>query len=374
MENTVTSDVLYEKKAEKWINRQRILVFASPGISHIDRHLMKDLLSMMPHSRYGSKMEKKKKLFELNEICKSENCNKCILFEGRLRRDLYMWISNIKGGPSAKFLVESVFTLREMRLTGNCLKGSRPLLSFDENFNKYPHYAVLKELFIQVFGVPRYHPKSHPFVDHVITFSVLDNRIWFRNYQVLAEDGALIEIGPRFSLNPIKIFNDSFGGDTLWTNPTYISPAKYRQQLKKAAGEKYVSKKIAKEVKLETKAQCAESYATNPTDLVFSAEVPEEINEAFKKVPFTSLTTEEKKRELTKREILRMKQKLILKAQAKEQMKKELKKKKGGKLKLKKKNVKKNQKAKSQKAQAAKNAKKSTAKKTGKNRKPLKSK
>lgn len=90
-------------------------------------------------------------------------------------------------------------------MTGNCLKGSRPLLSFDPQFTKDAHYCLLKELLIQIFGVPKNHPKSQPFFDHVYTFMILDNRIWFRNYQILSEDGALAEIGPRFVLNPVSI-------------------------------------------------------------------------------------------------------------------------------------------------------------------------
>lgn len=89
-------------------------------------------------------------------------------------------------------------------MTGNCLRGSRPLLSFDPQFTKDPHYALLKELLTQTFGVPNHHPKSQPFFDHVYTFMILDNRIWFRNYQILSEDGALAEIGPRFVLNPVS--------------------------------------------------------------------------------------------------------------------------------------------------------------------------
>lgn len=111
-------------------------------------------------------------------------------------------------------------------MTGNCLKGSRPLLSFDEKFTTHAHYSLLKELLTQIFGVPNHHPKSQPFFDHVYTFSILDNRIWFRNFQILTEDGGLAEIGPRFVLNPVKIFAGSFGNDTLWDNPHYISPAK----------------------------------------------------------------------------------------------------------------------------------------------------
>lgn len=121
----------------------------------------------------------------------------------------------------------------ELKMTGNCLKGTRPLLSFDENFSKKPQYALLKELLTQIFGVPNHHPKSQPFFDHVYTFSILDNRIWFRNYQILTEDGGLAEIGPRFVLNPVKIFSESFGGETLWNNPDYISPAKVRKKINK---------------------------------------------------------------------------------------------------------------------------------------------
>lgn len=94
--------------------------------------------------------------------------------------------------------------MEELKLTGNCLRGSRPLLSFDKVFNEKPHYAVLKELFTQIFGVPKHHPKSQPFFDHVYTFTVLDNRIWFRNFQILSEEGALTEVGPRFVLNPVS--------------------------------------------------------------------------------------------------------------------------------------------------------------------------
>lgn len=51
------------------------------------------------------------------------------------------------------FSFVSVFTMGELKLTGNCLKGSRPVLSFDELFDTNPQYALLKELFIQVIIV-----------------------------------------------------------------------------------------------------------------------------------------------------------------------------------------------------------------------------
>lgn len=44
----------------------------------------------------------------------------------------------------------SVYTSGELKLTGNCLTGSRPLLSFDNSFVDHPHYNLLQELFTQV--------------------------------------------------------------------------------------------------------------------------------------------------------------------------------------------------------------------------------
>ena len=48
--------------------------------------------------------------------------------------------------------MENVHTKGELKMTGNCLKASRPLLSFDKNFDAHPHLLLIKELFIQVFG------------------------------------------------------------------------------------------------------------------------------------------------------------------------------------------------------------------------------
>ncbi|KAE8742934.1 hypothetical protein FOCC_FOCC011486 [Frankliniella occidentalis] len=268
-------------KKSKWINKQRVLVFAARGINHRDRHLMADLRTLLPHCRSENKIERRENLFVVNEVCEMRNCNKAILLEGRLHRDLYMWLANASNGPSAKFLVENVYTMAELKLTGNCLKGSRPLLSFDKSFDEEPHYLLLKELLTQIFGTPNGHPKSQPFVDHVLTFSILDNRIWFRNYQILAEDGALAEIGPRFVLNPIKIFDGSFGGATLWENPHYVSPAMHRRLMNKSAASKYlgrVTKKAYHELNKPGK-----TYGINDDDDIFVGDAFEKAKEILVK-------------------------------------------------------------------------------------------
>ena len=53
---------------------------------------------------------------------------------------------------SPQFLVENVHTKGELKMTGNCLKASRPFLSFDKNFDSHPHLVLIKELFIQERG------------------------------------------------------------------------------------------------------------------------------------------------------------------------------------------------------------------------------
>lgn len=231
---------------------------------------MRDIKTLMPHHRSESKMERAKTLSVINEMCEMKHCNKAILFEGRRKRDLYMWLTNITDGPSAKFLVENIHTMGELKLTGNCLRGARPILSFDDAFSEQPHLLLLKEIITQIFAVPNHHPKSQPFVDHVYTFTYLDKRIWFRNYQILSEDGGLAEVGPRFVLNPVKIFDGSFEGEAIWENADYVSPAKHRQMLKKKAKDRYLDR-TEKKVNYEA-SRPKTSYLLNDLDDVFQGD------------------------------------------------------------------------------------------------------
>lgn len=221
----------------------------------------------MPHAKTDVKMDRKGQLLEVNEICEMKNCNKCILLVGKKKKDLYMWMSNVPHGPSALFHVEYLNMMKELKFLGNCLKGSRPLLSFDKSFDDEPQYRLLKELFIQIFGTPRYHPRSQPFVDHVITLSLLDGRIWFRNYQIVGENGELVEIGPRFTMIVAKILSGSFGGPTLYINPDYTSPNAVRSMMKKRGKAKYINKQMAIKTREENRPE--KTFATDDTDVVF---------------------------------------------------------------------------------------------------------
>lgn len=180
---------------------------------------MMDLRQTMPNSKKDCKFDKKDSLTALNEVASLSSCDKCLYFENRKGKILLLWASNVNGGPSAKFLVNGIHTMADIKMIGNCLKGARPILSFDDSFDKIPHLQLIKELFIQIFNVPYKHPKSQPFVDRVINFSHLDGHIWFRNYQILDQkEMTMAEIGPRMCLMPMLILSSSFHGKVIWAN------------------------------------------------------------------------------------------------------------------------------------------------------------
>lgn len=239
------------KSNRKFINRQRVLLISSRGITYRHRHLLNDIQSLLPHSRKEPKLDTKKSLYELNELAELYNCNNIMYFECRKHQDLYMWLSKPPNGPTIKFYIQDLHTMDELNFTGNCLKGSRPILSFDKSFELDEKYKLMREMFTQQFGVPPHARKSKPFIDHVMTFSIVDEKIWIRNYQITEpkevqtgeeNEGQkqqlnLVEIGPRLVLTPIIILEGSFGGPKIYENKQYVSPNAVRAQLKREQAE-----------------------------------------------------------------------------------------------------------------------------------------
>jgi len=285
------------RKVAKWTNKTRVLVLAARNISFRGRHLMEDLRKMMPHGKSDSKVSKRESLFEVNEIAEMKNCSRCLLVEGRRKGDVYLWASVVARGPSAKFEVENIHTMAELKMTGNCLAASRPLLSFSEDFSSSGdfHWQIMKELLTGIFGIPNHHPKSQPFFDHVFTFSIVDKKIWFRNYQILEETGSLAEIGPRMVLNPIRVFEGSFCGQTLWENSSYMTPAAKRSLLKRAKAGKY-KEKLENKAAYEASRPTESTYKVDETEDVFATIEPVKENEVEAKPKKTFKQKKNKKK------------------------------------------------------------------------------
>ena len=79
----------------------------------------------------------------------------------------------------------------------------------------------------------------------------------------------LVEIGPRFVLDPIRIFRGSFGGQTLYQNPNFISPNQVRAQEKKRKGRSYNARKEAQHLRKERHGNLVSIQPDNPLDSVF---------------------------------------------------------------------------------------------------------
>jgi ribosome biogenesis protein BRX1 len=235
---------------------EKVLLLCTRGVTYRHRHLFQDLLQLLPNGKKENKLDTKRDKEVVNEIAELKGCTSCVLFEVRKRQDLYLWMAKTPSGPSVKFQVQNIHTMAELKLTGNHLKGSRSIVSFHGAFDQQPHLQLLKEMLSQVFGSStKKHQKTKPFVDHVFSFTYADGRIWFRNYQIVLDDEKaktnfeqmqLVEVGPRFVLNPVKMFSGSFKGQVLYENPSYVSPNTLRADRKRDNSNKYKQKVKAK--------------------------------------------------------------------------------------------------------------------------------
>lgn len=261
----------------RWKNRQRVLLVGSRGINTKVRHLIDDLNGLMPHSKKDVKVNKQQGMAQLNELAEMKNCQNVMFFEARKNKDTYLWLSpNVESGPSIRFHVENVNTTKELKFSGNCLARSRPLLSFSGDFdledeNSTVQNKIIKMAIQKSFNTPRYHPKSQPFVDHVFNFSMLDGKIWFRNYQIDVESRDVVEIGPRMTLMPIAIFSKSFCGEKVWNNPDFVSPNEKRRMARqyKMAHRSNPVDKVQGKVFRETAYKGMQKHRLDKKDEVF---------------------------------------------------------------------------------------------------------
>lgn len=163
-----------------------------------------------------------------------------MFLEARRPQELFIWAARSPSGPSVRFHVQNIHTLEELHLVGNCMKNTRPIVTFDPAFYTTSHGQQIQELLQSLFSTPRNHRKTRPFIDRVMHFAWTDDRVWVRNYQIKegfagepSVDGLGVEeIGPRFVLHPVRIFEGSFRGQTVWKNPNYVSPGTMRASLR----------------------------------------------------------------------------------------------------------------------------------------------
>ncbi|XBW38021.1 hypothetical protein QEN19_003606 [Hanseniaspora menglaensis] len=251
------------------INKQKTLLVASRGLTSKNRHLIQNLHDLLPNTKNQHTLDTKKNLnSQLPDLATIYNCNNILYFENRKHQDLYLWISKNPNGPTIKLLLQDIHTALEQQFLGNCLKGSRPIVLFDKTFNDTTNYQnlIFKELLAHTFGVSPNSRKLKPFVDHITMFSLIDGKIWVRNYEIQSkvknlseyektleneieenDDLQLIELGPRFIMTPILVLEGCFGGPKIWENDNYVSPNRYRSFMKMEAAKQAIGRQEKKE-------------------------------------------------------------------------------------------------------------------------------
>ncbi|OLL24527.1 Ribosome biogenesis protein brx1 [Neolecta irregularis DAH-3] len=210
--------------------KEKTLLLSSRGITYRHRHLLNDFHSLLPNSKKDCKFDSKSKLHHLVEIADLHECSNIVYFEGRKKRDLYVWMAGScltaeNTGPTVKFHVENIHTMEELNMIGNAIKGSRAILSFDLNFEGSTKYlGVIKEILVNVFSTPKGHKRAKKYIDRTVSFTLADGKIWVRHYQIVEkEDGmSLLEIGPRFVMTPICILEGSFSGPVIFENKEFV--------------------------------------------------------------------------------------------------------------------------------------------------------
>ena len=248
-----------------------VLVLGTRGLKARHRHLMRDVLRLLPHGVPGSKLDvEDNQLKGVNGACEDANCSSALLFDARDEKRLFLWVASCPDGPSAMFRLRNAHTVSELNLEPRRCAGVRNLLAFDQSFEASAERRVLKALLSRVLSVPRgaaqrvaaagaaaaaaaeeadvgdgdeaasdgdgdgdgdgdaepqlkrqRRPQTPTVerVKHTFTFSWVDGRIWLRVYRIGPDPSTgtmeVEEIGPRLVLEPVRIIAGAFGGAVL---------------------------------------------------------------------------------------------------------------------------------------------------------------
>lgn len=236
--------------------------------------MLNDLHSLLPHTYLDTKLDTKSNNnynSALNSLADLHSCNYVFFLEARKQaQDLYLWLAKAPNGPTIKFHVSNVHTMAELGFGGNCLKGGRGIVVFDNSFDEMEtqggkeSMSLIREMLRGVFCVPGKGVRGmKPFIDRVVGIYGLDGKIWVRIYEIRESskndvqtpeeqklaDGAevssgvkLVEVGPRFVLTPIVILEGSFGGPVIFENKMYVSPNMVRREARLKKQSKYAQR------------------------------------------------------------------------------------------------------------------------------------
>jgi ribosome biogenesis protein BRX1 len=78
---------------------------------------------------------------QIEELCENHKCRYFLYFEVKKKINFSIWLGRYPEGPSVKLLVSGMVLTKDIKFQGNCVKGSRHILSFEKVF----HFIIIKK-------------------------------------------------------------------------------------------------------------------------------------------------------------------------------------------------------------------------------------
>jgi ribosome biogenesis protein BRX1 len=237
------------------INEQRVLIVISRGTKRRQKFVARELVKIMSHAKTHSKIEIDQDVTaQIKKHCQKAKCENFMYFEVR-KTNQYLWIGKSPSGPSAFLHVVDYNPLHKSKYTGNFMIASRTVFSFGPQFDVKPEYHLLKELLVDSLNVPKNYPRTQRYLEKVMAFELVDGLIYVRMFQIKKNESIkqgfeLIESGPRMTLQLVKIFSETLGGNIFYENPNFKAPEAKKVE-KKQKKIKKVTPKDEQEIKWE---------------------------------------------------------------------------------------------------------------------------
>lgn len=195
-------------------SNNKTLVLCSRGVTFQHRHLVSELSKLLSNTKKETKIDRKKHPGIINELCEKHSCTYVFYIESKGKIS-YLFIGKYPDGPTIKFLIQSIRTSEELKLNGNSSIHARQILSFDNSFTQSALLKLVKEMLSTLFSEPL--SSNRTSVDRVLSFTSFDMRIFFRNFEVISAEKT-VEIGPRFVLTVLKVYEGFMGSEIMFRN------------------------------------------------------------------------------------------------------------------------------------------------------------
>jgi hypothetical protein len=196
-------------ECERDSRKQAILVIPGRKLQGRARHLLGDLCKLFPFSRREQKVDTKRDLHSISELCALNSCSMALLIEDR-SLCTYIWIADVEG-PTLRFEVVYFETFQELGCMGNFFSKTKfSVLSYLGD--KAENELILRSLERAFNGKHN----SAPECDKVLGLFEVNGCIWLRFFHY--EASSIVETGPRIILRLDLILSDFFKGSVIFSS------------------------------------------------------------------------------------------------------------------------------------------------------------